>query len=177
LTCLPFFFAWPAIQVIPTANPRRQGPFPSEDLAEAGNKLQEIGREWGVSTGRRRRCGWLDLVVVKYSHALNHYTALNLTKLDILDSFQTIKVAVAYKDPDSGETLPSFPASLTLLGKVQVEYKELPGWNTPTTHAKSFEELPQQAKDYVLYIQEFVGVKVRWIGTGPKREDMIERQE
>ncbi|KAI4136617.1 MAG: hypothetical protein L6R39_007703, partial [Caloplaca ligustica] len=88
------------------------GPFPSEQLNPDGEKLQSIGREYGVTTGRRRRCGWLDLVVLKYSCAVNHYTCLNLTKLDILDSFATIKVAVAYKDRASGEVLESFPADL-----------------------------------------------------------------
>lgn len=151
------------------------GPFPTEDLGDAGTKLQEIGREWGVSTGRRRRCGWLDLVVIRYSHAVNHYSLLNLTKLDVLDSFETLKVAVAYRDPVTGETLPSFPANLDVLARVEVEYKDLPGWNTPTTHATSFEDLPTEARDYVLFIEEFVGVRIRWIGTGPRREDMIDR--
>ncbi|KAH7375038.1 Adenylosuccinate synthetase [Plectosphaerella cucumerina] len=156
------------------------GPFPTEDLGEVGTKLQEQGREWGVSTGRRRRCGWLDLVVVKYSHAVNHYDSLNLTKLDILDNFPTIKVAVAYKDPKTKEVVPSFPADLDYLATVDVEYVELPGWNKPTTGAKTFFDLPKEARDYVLFIEKFLAVngkgpKVRWIGTGPGREEMIDR--
>ncbi|KAL2757893.1 hypothetical protein ACRALDRAFT_2040225 [Sodiomyces alcalophilus JCM 7366] len=151
------------------------GPFPTEDTGEVGTKLQEIGREWGVSTGRKRRCGWLDLVVLKYSTAINHYTALNLTKLDILDTFPTIKVAVAYKDPETGEEIPSFPANLDQLAQVEVVYKELPGWNESTSKVTTFMDLPMAAREYVHFIENFIGVKIKWIGTGPDRDDMIYR--
>jgi adenylosuccinate synthase len=151
------------------------GPFPTEDLGEAGTKLQEIGREFGVTTGRRRRCGWLDLVVVKYSSAINHYTTLNITKLDILDTFPTIKVATAYIHPDTNEPLESFPADLDLLGRVKIEYKEFEGWNTSTTGAKTFYDLPKQARAYIDFIENFIGIKVKYIGTGPGREAMITR--
>ncbi|KAJ2893418.1 putative Adenylosuccinate synthetase [Zalerion maritima] len=151
------------------------GPFPTEDVNDIGNKLQEIGREWGVSTGRRRRCGWLDLVVVKYSTSINHYTALNLTKLDILDTFPEIKIATAYIHPDTKERIESFPADLALLGRCEIEYKTMEGWNTGTAAVKRFDDLPAQAKKYVEFIEGFVGVPVAWIGTGPGREDMIIR--
>ncbi|KAK3401683.1 Adenylosuccinate synthetase [Sordaria brevicollis] len=152
------------------------GPFKTEDLEEAGTALQEIGREWGVSTGRKRRCGWLDLVVLKYSTAINNYTALNLTKLDILDTFETIKVAVAYKDPQTGEEVEYFPADLGILDSLEVVYKELPGWKKPITDCKSYYDLPKEARAYVEFIEEFVGVPICYIGTGPKREDMIVRK-
>ncbi len=87
----------------------------------------------------------------------------------------TLQVAVAYKNPETGEEVPSFPADLGLLGRVEVVYKELEGWKQPTTHVKSFAELPKQAREYVEFIEKYIGVKVRWIGTGPKREDMIVR--
>lgn len=151
------------------------GPFPTEDHNEIGTKLQEIGREWGVSTGRRRRCGWLDLVVVKYSTNINHYTALNLTKLDILDTFPELKVAIAYIHPETKERIESFPADLALLEKCDIEYKTLAGWNTSTTAVKKYEDLPVQAKEYVEFIEKFVGVPILWIGTGPGRDDMIVR--
>ncbi|KAN0122396.1 Adenylosuccinate synthetase [Hyaloscypha variabilis] len=151
------------------------GPFATEDLGEVGTKLQEIGREWGVTTGRRRRCGWLDLVVVKYSAAINHYTSLNVTKLDILDTFSTIKVATAYLDPTTGEELESFPASLELLANVKVKYEELKGWEKPITGAKSFYDLPKEARAYIEFIEKFIGIKVQYIGTGPGRESMITR--
>jgi adenylosuccinate synthase len=150
-----------------------QGAFKTEDTGEIGTKLQEIGREWGTSTGRRRRCGWLDLVVVKYSASINYYSALNLTKLDVLDTFETIKIAIAYKV--DGEELDHYPADLDLLERAEVVYHEMPGWQKPTTGAKTFYDLPKQAREYVEYIETFIGVKVKWIGTGPDREAMIAR--
>ncbi len=149
------------------------GPLPTEQLNEDGEKLQSIGREFGVTTGRKRRCGWLDLVIVKYSTAVNHYTALNLTKLDILDSFREIQVATAYKL--AGQVLDSFPADLQSLARAEVLYTTLPGWQKPTTGAKTFYDLPKNARAYVEFIEKFVGVKVKYIGTGPAREDMIVR--
>ncbi|KAM0229292.1 hypothetical protein ACHAPO_010071 [Fusarium lateritium] len=155
------------------------GAFKTEDLEEVGTKLQEVGREWGTSTGRRRRCGWLGtsnhLVVLRYSMAINYYTALNLTKLDVLDAFETIKIAVAYKDPETGEELASYPAGLDALDRAEVVYHEMPGWNTPTTNVKTFSDLPKQAQDYVEFIENFIGVKVKWIGTGPDRTSMIKK--
>ncbi|KAF4343180.1 adenylosuccinate synthetase [Fusarium beomiforme] len=150
-----------------------QGAFKTEDTGDIGTKLQEIGREWGTSTGRRRRCGWLDLVVVKYSTSINYYTSLNLTKLDVLDTFETIKVAIAYKV--DGIELEHYPADLDTLARAEVVYHEMPGWQKPTTGAKTFYDLPKQARDYVEYIEKFVGVKIKWIGTGPDREAMIKR--
>ncbi|KAF5578419.1 adenylosuccinate synthetase [Fusarium pseudoanthophilum] len=131
------------------------GAFKTEDLGEVGTKLQEIGREWGTSTGRRRRCGWLDLV------------------LDVLDTFETIRVATAYKI--DGKEIESYPADLDILDQCEVVYKDFPGWQTPTTNAKSFEELPKEARAYVEFIEEYVGVKIKYIGTGPDREAMIKR--
>ncbi|EGS20791.1 uncharacterized protein CTHT_0026290 [Thermochaetoides thermophila DSM 1495] len=150
-----------------------EGIFKTEDTGEVGQKLQQIGREWGVSTGRKRRCGWLDLVVLKYSASVNYYTAWNLTKLDVLDTFPTIKVAVAYKDPETGAELDYFPADLSYLEKCEVVYKELEGWMKPTTSVRKWEDLPPQAQAYVKFIEEFTGVPVKWIGTGPARDDMI----
>lgn len=150
------------------------GPFPSEQLNADGDKLQDIGREYGVTTGRKRRCGWLDLVVVKFSHAINWYDSLNLTKLDVLDTFKTIKVATSYVTP-TGEEVQSFPASLDVLENMEVKYTELPGWETSTVGAKTYKELPENARKYVEFIEKFVGVSVKYIGTGPGRESMIVR--
>ncbi|KAF3012669.1 hypothetical protein E8E14_011448 [Neopestalotiopsis sp. 37M] len=159
------------------------GAFKTEDLGEIGTKLQEIGREWGTSTGRRRRCGCglfkvtdsyrPDLVVVKYSTSINYYSALNLTKLDVLDTFETIKIATAYKV--DGQELDSYPADLDILDRAEVVYHEMPGWQKPTTNAKSYYDLPKQAREYIEFIENFVGVKIKWIGTGPDREAMIKR--
>ncbi|KAI1040947.1 hypothetical protein LB505_006652 [Fusarium chuoi] len=150
------------------------GAFKTEDTEEIGTKLQEIGREWGTSTGRRRRCGWLDLVVVKYSNSINYYDSLNLTKLDVLDTFETIKIAIAYKI--DGEELDSYPADLDILNRAEVVYHEMPGWQKPTTNARTYYDLPRAARDYVeQYIEKFVGVKIKHIGTGPDREATIQR--
>lgn len=149
------------------------GTFKTEDTEEIGTKLQEIGREWGTSTGRRRRCGWLDLVVVKYSNSINYYTSLNLTKLDVLDTFETIKIATAYTI--DGEELDSYPADLNILNQARVVYHEMPGWQKPTTNARTYDDLPKEARDYVEYIEKFVGVKIKYIGTGPDRDAMIQR--
>ncbi|KFA60003.1 hypothetical protein S40285_08553, partial [Stachybotrys chlorohalonatus IBT 40285] len=134
------------------------GAFKTEDTGEIGTKLQERGRGWGTTTGRRRRCGWLDLVVVKYSASINFYTALNLTKLDVLDDFETIKVAVAYKI--DGEELMSYPADLGLLDQAEVIYKEFPGWQKSTTNCRTYYDLPLKARNYIEYIEKFIGVKV-----------------
>ncbi|EXJ58581.1 adenylosuccinate synthetase [Cladophialophora yegresii CBS 114405] len=156
------------------------GPFPTEldatispTDAEYGERLQRVGREFGVTTGRKRRCGWFDLVLVKYSAAVNCYTQINLTKLDVLDDFEEIRVATAYTH--NGQTLESFPADLDLVENMQVEYKTFKGWKTTTTGIKQFENLPSEAREYIAFIEAQVGVPIKWIGTGPRREDMCVR--
>lgn len=150
-----------------------EGPFPTEQLNEDGERLQDVGREWGVTTGRKRRCGWLDLVVLKYSTWINGYTSLNITKLDVLDTFKEIKVAVGYKY--NGKTLKSFPECLNVLGKVEVEYKTFPGWEQDITSIKEYEYLPENAKTYLKFIEEYLNVPIQWVGTGPARESMLEK--
>lgn len=149
------------------------GPFPSEQLNEHGEKLQQVGKEYGVTTGRKRRCGWLDLVVVKFSNSINWYDAINLTKLDILDDFDEIKVATEYHY--NGEKLASFPADLSKLDNLEVKYETFPGWNSNTVGLRKFEELPENARKYVEFIENFVGVRIKYIGTGPGNENMIIR--
>ncbi|KAG7085739.1 hypothetical protein E1B28_003282 [Marasmius oreades] len=150
------------------------GPFPTEQLNDIGNYLQEVGREYGVTTGRRRRCGWLDLVVMKHSCLINGYDRLNLTKLDILDDLSEIKVAVKYSV--DGKELPGFPASLELLEHVEVEYVTLPGWKSSIASATKFDELPENCRKYVAFIEEYLQVPVEWIGVGPGRESMVHKQ-
>jgi len=149
------------------------GPFPTEQLNDVGVHLQEVGREYGVTTGRKRRCGWLDLVVMKHSNLINGYDALNLTKLDVLDDLAEIKIGVKYMV--DGKELPGFPADLEILDKVAVEYVTLPGWKTSITSATDYEDLPSNCKKYVEFIQEFLKVPVQWIGVGPGRESMIKK--
>lgn len=126
-----------------------------------------------MTTGRKRRCGWLDLVVVNYSNMINGYTSFNLTKLDILDQLPTIKVATAYHL--DGKKLPSFPADLNVLEKVEVEYVELPGWMTDISKCTEYEQLPENAKKYIEFIEKETGVPVEWIGVGPSRDAMIHK--
>ncbi|KAL8711638.1 MAG: hypothetical protein Q9220_004048 [cf. Caloplaca sp. 1 TL-2023] len=150
------------------------GPFPSEQLNDDGAKLQRLGHEIGVTTGRVRRCGWLDLVVLRHSAAANNYTSLNLTKLDVLDTFSTIRVATAYNTPD-GEAITTFPADLNFLDACEPVYTDVPGWQASTKGIRKWEDLPAQAHRYIEFIEAGVGVKVQYIGTGPDREDLIVR--
>jgi len=151
------------------------GPFPTEALDEWGEKLQKIGREVGVTTGRSRRCGWLDLKLLQYSVGINSYTALNLTKLDILDSFPEIKVAVQYRYKGTDDIVESFPSDLQVLENIDVEYVTMKGWMKPIGHCRSFYELPVACRAYIEFVEKFVGVPIKYIGVGPKREDMITR--
>ncbi|KAH7889207.1 Adenylosuccinate synthetase [Phlebopus sp. FC_14] len=150
------------------------GPFPTEQLNDVGVHLQEVGREYGTTTGRRRRCGWLDLVVMKHSCLINGYDSLNLTKLDVLEDLEEIKVAVKYMV--DGKDLPYFPADLDVLGKVEVIYETLPGWKTPITLTKSFEALPENCKKYVAFIENYLDTPIEWIGVGPGRESMLKKK-
>jgi len=149
------------------------GPFPTEQLNDIGETLQTVGHEYGTTTGRKRRCGWLDLVLLGYSHLINDYSALCVTKLDVLSGIKELKIAVQYKL--NGEVLPSFPANLENLAEVEVVYETLPGWDEDITGARSFEDLPANAQAYVNKIEEVIGSRVAWIGVGPGREAMIAR--
>ncbi|XP_016355346.1 adenylosuccinate synthetase isozyme 2-like isoform X1 [Sinocyclocheilus anshuiensis] len=148
------------------------GAFPAEQNNELGELLQSRGKEVGVTTGRKRRCGWLDLMLIKYAHMINGFTAIALTKLDILDVLPEIKVGVAYKV--DGEIIPHFPANQEVLQKVEVQYETLPGWKIDTSAARIFDELPENAQKYVCYIEDHLGVPVKWIGVGKSRESMIQ---
>jgi len=147
------------------------GPFPTEQLNDIGEKLQSIGHEIGVTTGRKRRCGWLDMVVLRYSHMINGYTSINLTKLDILDTFKEIKIGVDYRF--NGTILPSMPADLDTLAKVEVVYETLPGWEKDISGVRKFEDLPENCKRYVRRVEEIMGVPIEWIGVGPSRDAML----
>lgn len=151
-----------------------EGPFPTEQLNAEGEKLQTIGAEVGVTTGRKRRCGWLDLVLLKYSTMINGYTSLNITKLDVLDTFQEIPVGISYVL--NGEKLNSFPEDLIALSNVDVEYTTLPGWNQDITKITTYDGLPENAQKYLTFIEDFIGVPIEWVGTGPGRESMLHRE-
>ncbi|KAI9867275.1 MAG: hypothetical protein M1813_009553 [Trichoglossum hirsutum] len=149
------------------------GPFPTELSGDICERIQTVGGEIGVTTKRKRRCGWLDLVIVRYSAAVNNYTSVNLTKLDVLNEFSEVKVAVGYKV--DGQLLPTFPADTSLLSRVEPEYKVFPGWSSSTTKCTSYDQLPREARDYVEFIEDFIGVRIDSIGIGPDREDLLRR--
>lgn len=151
------------------------GPFVTEEDNETGDRIREIGHEYGVTTGRPRRCGWLDLVVAKYAARVNGLTGISLMLLDVLDSFETVKVCEGYEF--EGKILTDFPARLDIQERCKPVYKELKGWNTPITGCRSYEELPEEAKAYIKEIEDFTGVPVRIISVGPDREQTMVRGE
>ncbi|RKF53175.1 Adenylosuccinate synthetase [Erysiphe neolycopersici] len=151
------------------------GPFPSELTNEQGKKLQVEGKEFGVTTGRPRRCGWLDMKIVKYSAAVNSYTAINLTKLDILDNFPEIRIATEYRRPGCIEPVEGFPADLNLLDNIEVEYVTMKGWMEPIGKCKKYDDLPKNCREYIDFIEKTLEIPIKYIGIGPKREDMIVR--
>ncbi|KAI5631015.1 adenylosuccinate synthetase domain-containing protein [Phthorimaea operculella] len=150
------------------------GPFPTELHDEVGQLLQQRGHEVGVTTKRVRRCGWLDLVVVRYTAMVNGYTAVCLTKMDILDTLKEIKIGVAYKL--KGKVIDYFPSSMAELSNVEVEYITLPGWATSIEDVRDLDKLPKEALNYVRTIEQFLQIPVKYIGVGQGRECIISAQ-
>jgi len=151
-----------------------EGPFPTEMLegeAEIGQLIRERGHEYGVSTGRPRRCGWFDAFATRYAADINGFDTVALTKLDILDTLDEIKVCVGYRR--GGVTCDSFPAVSQELREVEPVYETLPGWMTSTEGVTELDELPQAARDYVRFISEQIGVPVGLVSTGPERGQTI----
>lgn len=145
------------------------GPFPTELLDETGSVLRKAGNEFGSTTGRPRRCGWLDLVALKYSIMLNGATQLIMMKSDVLDQFETIKICVGYEI--NGETVEHFPFELN--DEVKPVYIELPGWKTDLTKIKHQDEFPEELNNYINFIEEEVGIPVTIASVGPNREQTI----
>lgn len=149
------------------------GPFPTELHDATGEHLRKNGHEFGATTGRPRRCGWLDLVALKYSVMINGITEIALTKMDVLDDFESIKIAVGYNL--DGKLLKSFPADCDSLEKITLDYVQLDGWNQSLAECKTYEQLPQKAQEYIRFIEDFVGVPVSIVSTSPDREGTIIR--
>ena len=145
------------------------GPFPTELLDKTGEKLREAGHEYGATTGRPRRCGWLDLVALKYSVMLNGVTELIMMKADVLDDFDTIKICVGYEI--DGEVVEHFPFELN--DDVKPVYVELPGWKTDLTKIKSQNEFPEELNNYINFIEDEMGIPVSIASVGPNREQTI----
>ncbi|MEC7666717.1 MAG: adenylosuccinate synthetase [Actinomycetota bacterium] len=147
------------------------GPFPSELTDELGDRLVDIGREFGTVTGRRRRAGWLDCVMLRHAVRLNSLTELAVTKLDVLDTFETIRVCVGYRiDGNDVENYPDLPE---VLERAEPVYVDLEGWQSDSTAVRMPADLPPQAQALIRLIEEQVGVPVRIIGVGAERDDYV----
>ena len=144
------------------------GPFPTELLDEDGEKLRKIGAEFGATTGRPRRCGWFDAFLVAYSQMINGITSVAITKLDVLSSFEKIKVCVGYEI--NGKRIKYFPTSVEQLSAVTPIYEELDGWNKDISNCQSYDELPGKTKEYLNFIAKHSGIKIGIISVGAKRK-------
>ena len=152
-----------------------EGPFPTELFDETGETLSVIGNEIGTTTGRHRRCGWFDCVLMDYATNINGMTHLAITKLDVLDQLPTIKICTAYEI--NGIKTTTFLPELERLSKAKPIYEELPGWQTSTKGIRTFNELPKNAKKYLKRIEEFLSVKIALVAVGPKRDEIIELEK
>jgi adenylosuccinate synthase len=148
------------------------GPFPTELFDEVGEQMLQKGHEFGTTTGRRRRCGWMDLVALRYAVRLNRMDALAITKLDVLSGIGPLRVAVRYRSKEGAE-LDTFPYHQSILHSATPEYEELPGFDLDLTSCREAADLPTEARDYLGFIADFVGVPVRLVGVGPDREQVI----
>ena len=146
------------------------GPFPTELLNETGEELRKIGNEFGATTGRPRRCGWIDLVALKFACMINGVTSLVMTKADVLDAFAELKLCTGYKI--GGLVVDAVPFQMTRVG-IDPEYISKPGWNSPSVDKKTVKELPAKMLEYVEFINKFVGAPITYISNGPGREQIV----
>ena len=150
-----------------------EGPLPTELHGEMGQRLRDTGQEYGASTGRPRRCGWFDAVAVRFAARVNGLDALALTKLDVLDGLETVRICTAYRCGD--RLLTEFPADLKLLATCEPVYEDLPGWQTPTRGVTRDDQLPREARAYIARLEEVTGVPAGILSTGSDREETIIR--
>ncbi|TLM78953.1 MAG: adenylosuccinate synthase [Actinobacteria bacterium] len=153
------------------------GPFPTELPSEPGSigeHLTKVGGEYGTTTGRQRRCGWYDAVIIRYAVQVSGITDLVITKLDVLSDLETIKVCVAYRY--EGKRYDNLPCHQTVFHHAQPVYEEVPGWNADITGCRSFEELPKEARDYIMLLEDLAEVPVSIVAVGPEREQTIMRR-
>jgi adenylosuccinate synthase len=148
-----------------------EGPFVTELEDETGERLREIGGEYGATTGRPRRCGWLDLVVGKFAVDINGLTDVVITKIDVLSGLEKINICVGYEL--NGKVYTTVPSSIERLAEVKAVYEELPGWEEDITQMKEYEELPENCKNYLKRIEEFVGCQISMVSVGPDRTQNI----
>lgn len=149
------------------------GPFPTELFDETGKRIRDLGHEYGAVTGRERRCGWIDLVALRYAIMINGVTKLIMMKSDVLDDFPTIKACTAYKV--DGQLTDRLPFGIAT-AEIEPVYEELPGWQTPMTAIRSEEEFPRQFRDYIAFLENYLGVPIAIVSVGPDRTQTIERK-
>ncbi len=150
-----------------------KGPFPTELFDELGDRIRNVGGEFGTTTGRPRRTGWLDLLILKFAVRVNGLTALAVNKLDTLTGIPTLKIAVAYTK--NGKTLYDFPTDISELEGCEPVYVEMPGWKEDITKAESFNELPENAKNYIKFIEKEIDCPITMVGVGPDRKQNLNR--
>jgi adenylosuccinate synthase len=150
------------------------GPLPTEIEPPLGDQLRELGGEYGATTGRPRRCGWFDAVVVRYAAQVNGLTGLAMTKLDVLDTLDEVRICTGYRVGDVDHEF--FPYDLMLLDRATPIYETMPGWREPTSHVRSYDELPERARQYLERIQSLTGVPITYVSVGTKREQIISVQ-
>ena len=151
------------------------GPFPTELEDTTGEAIRQKGKEFGTTTGRARRCGWLDLVMLKYTARVNGLTGISLMLLDVLSGFESLKVCVGYDI--EGEKTTDFPASLKRLGKAKPIYESLPGWSQDLSTITTYEDLPKEAKEYMKFIENYLEIPIKIVSIGPGRAQTIVREE
>lgn len=151
-----------------------EGPFPSEDLGSDGLEMINRGKEYGATTGRQRRCGWFDALIGRYAARLNSLTEVFLTKLDVLSSFDSIKICVGYEY--EGQKFENFPPNQTIFHKAEPIYEEMPGWRTDISHARVWDDLPKKAQNYVQRLEELMGAPITDISVGPEATETVNRR-
>jgi adenylosuccinate synthase len=147
------------------------GPFPTELEDATGEELRKVGSEYGATTGRPRRCGWMDGVALRFACMINGVTKLVMTKADVLDAFEELKICTAYKI--NGEVTTEIPFQMNRL-KIEPVLQTFEGWKTGITTLKKYDKLPQKMRDYVQFINEYLGVKTAYISNGPGKDQLIE---
>ena len=148
------------------------GPFPTELDDDLGEHIREAGGEYGTTTGRARRVGWIDLVALRYAARINSLTHLAVTKLDVLSGLGPLRVCTRYRGADEA-TFDHYPYHQTVMHHATGEYEQLPGWDEDITECRDEADLPQTARDYLAYLSDFVGVPIALIGVGPGRDQVI----
>jgi len=152
-----------------------KGPFVTELNNEIGERIRQKGHEYGATTGRPRRCGWLDLVIVDFAVRTSGITSIALSRMDTLGGFDKVKVCVAYEI--DGRLTKDYPASLEQLAKAKPVYKEFQGWSDDISHVRRYEDLPKSAREYIEFIESETETPVGMIGVGPERSECVVRQK